>query len=239
MPRKLLDDSQPFFGWLAAWERARDYVSLHQLCGEVGGPERVWIACVDLLKGFCTQGPLSSARVASVVEPVAHLISMAHTEGVRDLIMVMDRHSPGTAEFSAWPPHCLAGTPEAELPHGLTELAFSHEFTLVPKDSLCAFTGTMLDTLVAERGLPGAVICVGDCTDLCVYQLAMGFKLRANVANTRTRVIVPADCVATFDVPVETAERIGALPHPGDLMHSIFLYHLALNDCHVVQGVVD
>jgi nicotinamidase-related amidase len=166
-------------------------------------------------------------------------MSKAHGEGVRDFIMVMDRHSADTAEFSAWPPHCLAGTSEAELPDALTELPFSDRFTLVPKDSLCAFTGTSLDTLVAERGLPGAVIGVGDCTDLCVYQLAMGFKLRANVAEEPTRVIVPADCVATFDVPVETAERIGALPHPGDLMHSIFLYHLALNDCDIVQGVVD
>jgi nicotinamidase-related amidase len=74
------------------------------------------------------------------------------------------------------------------------------------------------------------VIVVGDCTDLCVYQAAMHLRLRANAAGDRGfEVVVPEDCVQTYDLPVETAQRLGALPHDGDLLHGLFLYHLALN----------
>jgi hypothetical protein len=48
---------------------------------------------------------------------------------------------------------------------------------------------------------------------------------------------VPANCVQTFDMPVETAEAIGAMPHDGDLLHRIFLYQMALNGVEVVSSL--
>jgi hypothetical protein len=63
----------------------------------------------------------------------------------------------------------------------------------------------------------------------------MYLRLRANVLGLRqVRVIVPADCVQTYDLPVETAQELGALPHDGDLLHRVFLYHMALNGIEVV-----
>ena len=79
---------------------------------------------------------------------------------------------------------------------------------------------------------------MGDCTDLCVYQLAMHLRLRANALDLRdTRVILPVDGVNTFDIPVDVAQEIGAMPHHGDLMHLIFLYSMAQNGIEVVSEV--
>ena len=50
-------------------------------------------------------------------------------------------------------------------------------------------------------------------------------------------IIVPADCVDTYDLPVETAERVGALPHDANLLHPLFLYHMALNGALVVRNI--
>jgi hypothetical protein len=80
---------------------------------------------------------------------------------------------------------------------------------------------------------------VGNCTDLCVYQLAMHLRVRHNARNVPgVSVIVPANAVDTYDLPVETASAIGAMPHPGDFFHQVFLYHMALNGIQVVRELV-
>ena len=38
-----------------------------------------------------------------------------------------------------------------------------------------------------------------------------------------------ANAAGKRDVPVKTAKELGSLPHAGDLLHLIFLYHMALN----------
>ena len=65
----------------------------------------------------------------------------------------------------------------------------------------------------------------------------MHLKLRANAQNQKSRVILPADCVDTYDLPVEVARQIGAVPHDGDLLHYVFLYHMLLNGIEVVAGI--
>ena len=107
----------------------------------------------------------------------------------------------------------------------------------MPKNSLSAFFGTSLATwLDAHRELSAAVI-LGNCTDLCVYLLAMQLKLYANAYNLKTRFIVPANAVQTYDMPIETANAIGALPHDGDFLHLVFLYHMRLNGVEVVREI--
>jgi hypothetical protein len=44
--------------------------------------------------------------------------------------------------------------------------------------------------------------------------------------------------VETYHISVEVAGQLGVLPHEGDLLHRIFLYHLALNRIEVVRELV-
>jgi hypothetical protein len=62
-------------------------------------------------------------------------------------------------------------------------------------------------------------------------------KLAANQANRPLRVVVPVDTVDTYDLPVATAAQLGTMPHDGDLLHEVFLYHLALNGVEVVSHI--
>jgi hypothetical protein len=62
----------------------------------------------------------------------------------------------------------------------------------------------------------------------------MNLRLRANARDERLTVVVPADCVQTYDLPVQVATQAGARPHDGDLLHAVFLYHLCLNGMDVV-----
>jgi hypothetical protein len=79
-------------------------------------------------------------------------------------------------------------------------------------------------------------IVVGNCTDLCVYQLAMHLRLRHNARNLpEMTVIVPANAVDTYDLPVAAAAALGVMPHPADFFHQVFLYHMALNGIQVVR----
>jgi hypothetical protein len=78
---------------------------------------------------------------------------------------------------------------------------------------------------------------VGDCTDLCTYQLAMHLRLDANERQLERRVIVPINAVDTYDTPMSVAEELGIFPHPGDLLHATFLYHMAINGIEVVKRI--
>jgi hypothetical protein len=49
---------------------------------------------------------------------------------------------------------------------------------------------------------------------------------------------VPENCVDTYDLPVEAARELGVAPHDGDLLHKVFLYHMALNAVEVVKEIV-
>jgi nicotinamidase-related amidase len=224
--------SKPFLDWLAQWEKELPVISLSEV---ISDPARVGVLSVDLVKGFCTEGPLASPRVAGIVPAVVDLFKRVHSLGVRHFLLSQDTHDADAVEFSAFAPHAIEGTSESETIDELMELPFSNTFSIIPKNSISSLIGTTFEDWLEAHPEVITLLIVGDCTDLCVYQAAMHLRLRANVMGLRdVRVIVPADCVQTYDMPVETAAQLGILPHDGDLLHSIFLYHMALNGVEVI-----
>jgi hypothetical protein len=65
----------------------------------------------------------------------------------------------------------------------------------------------------------------------------MHLRLDANARQLRRRVIVPTDCVETYDLPVAIARGIGAVPHNADLLHRVFLYSMMLNGVEVMASL--
>ena len=229
-----------FLNWLARWEA--DLPSLN-LETAVLDPARVALVSEDLLKGFCDQGALSSPRAASILPTVAHLFQRAHDLGVGHFLLFQDTHDADAVEFSAFPPHCVRGTVESETVDALNDLAFSEQFVVFNKNSISSNVGVEFDSWLDARPEIDTFIVVGVCTDICIFHAAMHLRTRANVLGQRdtrirnTRVIVPTDCVQTYDLPVETALELGALPHDGELLHRIFLYQMALNGVEVVSSL--
>jgi nicotinamidase-related amidase len=204
----------------------------------IGQPEQVAVLCVDIINGFCTVGPLSSPRVQGIVAPIVNVFERAYQLGVRHFILPQDTHDPHAVEFRQYPPHCIRGHVESQTVPELMALPFSDQFTVIEKNSISSSENTALDGWLNAHPQVTTFIVTGDCTDLCTYQLAMHLRLRANARQLHdVRVIVPADCVQTYDTPVDVAIRLGIPPHHGDLLHAVFLHNMATNGVEVVANV--
>lgn len=234
MSGKLMKDAQPFLEFLEEWQAALPVLPAGEA---ISDPAKTAIISVDVIKGFCSVGPLASPRVAAIVEPIVRLFELAWERGLRQIVLIQDTHDPQAVEFGAWPPHCVRGTGEAETVDAFKQLPFFDQIVTMEKNSISSGLNTGLNDWIAAHPQVDTYLVVGDCTDLCTYQLAMHLRLEANARQLQWRVIVPADCVDTYDRPVEIAKKEGGLPHPGDLVHSFFLYHMALNGVEVVRSI--
>src|SRR5215218_7498844 len=215
-----------------------DRLQPRPLAEVIADPASVAIFSSDMIIGFCERGNLASARVGALKEPVVDLFQRAHALGLRHFVLTQDTHHPQTPEFEAWPVHCVRGTEEAETIPELKTLAFANLLTVIEKNSLHPALETEFDAWLDAHPALRTAIVVGNCTDLCVYQLAMHLRLRHNARNLPgVSVIVPADAVDTYDLSAENAAAIGAFPHPGDFFHQVFLYHMALNGIQVVRAL--
>jgi len=167
------------------------------------------------------------------------MFQRAYQHGIRHFVLLQDTHHPAAPQFDAFPVHCVQGSPESTIIPELQTLSFSSSFTIIEKNSLHPALGTGFDKWLDKHKHINTALVVGNCTDLCVYQLAMHLRLRANALDRKDyRVIVPANAVDTYDMGDERAHQLGALAHPGDFFHQVFLYHMALNGIRVVQKLI-
>jgi nicotinamidase-related amidase len=236
----LIDASLPFLRFLAARQGGEREESLSAIVAAAGSPERVAIVVVDVINGFCVSGALASERVGAIVPPIAELLHQADLQRVSNVALLCDTHTAHAEEFHQFAVHCVQGTIEAEPVDALKALPTFSSYKWVRKNSVSPWFNP--DDLAGWlRGLPGGdphtVLVVGDCTDLCTYQVAVPLKLAANQDDRPLRIVVPRDCVQTYDLPVEVAQRVGALPHAGDLLHEMFMYHMSLHGIEVVSHI--
>lgn len=220
--------------FIATWLKTLNDATFAEVAPD---PEATAIFSADMINGFLHEGPLASERVNALAGPVVAVFEAAWEHGVREFVLLQDTHDPATPEFRAYPPHCVAGTSESTTVPELANLPFRDSFTVIEKNSLNpAVERTFDDWLVAHPRIVNAIV-VGDCTDLCTYQLAMHLRMRANALNLRTfDVIVPANAVDTFDIPAKADTEVGQA-HPGDFFHNVFLYHMASNGIRIVQSL--
>jgi nicotinamidase-related amidase len=232
--KKFIRNSEPFLRWLVEW--ASNLPSA-QLADLAPARRRMAIISVDVVNGFCNTGPLASPRIQRIVQPIVTLMERAHALGIENIVLVQEAHEPDAVEFAQYPPHAIRGTHEAEAVPEIQALPFYDQMTRIGKNSIHPALNTQLEDWLQAHPEVDTFIAVGDCTDLCTYQLAMHLRLRANARQLQHRIVVPEDCVQTFDTPVETAEQLGILPHDGDLLHLIFLYSMHLNGVEVVHAL--
>lgn len=232
----LIAESTPYLTWLAEWEAGLPARSLREV---VADPARTAVISVDVINGFCHSGPLSSKRVAGIIQPIARLMTAAYGLGVRHFVLTQDTHDPAAVEFAQYPPHCVRGTDESEAVPEFKALPFFGLMQRFPKNSISSTIGTGFAGWLDAHPEIDTFIVVGDCTDLCTYQLAMSLRLRANAGQRHDRVILPVDCVDTFDTPMAVALELGIQPHPADLLHRIFLHNMASNGVDVIGRLSD
>jgi len=228
-------DTKEYLQYLDLWLEKLPSKKISEISSS---PSEIALISVDMIKGFCNFGPLASPRVNGIIKPVIELMKILWESGVDKFVLSQDTHEPDAIEFSAWPPHCIRGTEEAETISEIRELPFFDQILILEKNSIATGLNVALKQFVRENPEMKTYIVVGDCTDLCTYQLAMFLRLDANEHQVFRRVIVPANCVETYDFPVEEAIKVEAIPHPGDFLHAVFLNHLALNGVEIVAKLI-
>lgn len=234
---QFINQTRPFIQWMLDWEEGLQPLSLASLIQN--DATTAGIISVDVIKGFCTIGPLSSSRVNQIVDPIATLFQQAWEQGIRDIALPQDTHPADAVEFAQYAPHCIRGTEESETVGAFTSLPFFDQISVIEKNSINAGLNADFQAWVNERDHIKNWIIVGDCTDLCTHQLALYMRLRANENQIRgVRVILPVNAVDTYDLPVETAQEIGTVPHDATFLHLAFLYHMMLNGVEIVTEII-
>ena len=191
-------------------------------------PSRTALVSVDVIEGFTQEGALASPRVGAIVPNVAALVAHLDDLGVpaSQIAFVQDTHPQNAEEFTAYPPHCIEGTAEADAAQVLQDLPNWARYQHFEKNSIASHTSEGFNKWLEAQDVD-TMIAVGDVTDLCLYTLALHLQVRTFARGLGQRIVVPESCAQTWDAP----------DHPGDLYHLLFLYQLARNGVEVVRAL--
>ena len=159
------------------------------------------VILVDIINGFIREGAMSDGRIAEIIPPNVQLLKAAKEKGIQ-VVATADCHESDAAEFQMVPCHCVVNTSESQV---VKELTDEGGFEVIPKNSTNSLNTARLKEIVEETGIRDFII-TGDCTDICVMQLCLALKTYFTEKNINPRIVVPLDCVETYDAPYHYAD---------------------------------
>ncbi|MBU2051262.1 MAG: cysteine hydrolase [Gammaproteobacteria bacterium] len=147
------------------------------------------VLVIDMLKGFLEEKyPLyCGIQARKIIPNIQNLLDREIIKGSK-IIFICDSHNPKDLEFKIFPPHCIKGTPEAQI---IPEFE-SYPSVIITKKRYSAFYGTNLTEVLSELKPEKLIIC-GVCTDICVLHTI------AEARNREYEGEVPVNCVASFN----------------------------------------
>ena len=107
-------------------------------------------------------GPEYQKRAQAIIPSLARLLSAARAAGVT-VIYATDAHTPTDKELRKWPPHSMAGTPQAEIVDALTPQPGD---VVWGKQTYSPFLNPEFGQMLEERGITKLYI-TGLHTDCC------------------------------------------------------------------------
>lgn len=186
-------------------------------------PEKTAIVFVDVIEGFVNIGPLSSDRALTILDDVKRL-----NERSKDFhkIYFVDCHTQDSTEFSAYVPHCLQGTKEAELVKELV-VEDSDRARVIYKNCTNGFMAKGFQEWLAQHKEVTNFVITGLVTDICVMTFALTLKTYFNEQNISSRLMLPLSAVETFDLPMTN--------HQAEMMNVFAVYNMQMNGIEVYQ----
>jgi nicotinamidase-related amidase len=172
------------------------------------------LVIIDMVNGFVKYGALHDPKIGEITPDIIKLVQQFINEG-QPIVSFQDSHTPDDPEFKIYPPHCVRGTGEDYL---LDEFAlYGGKIMAFWKTTTNAMEQPAIRQYFAENKFD-EVIVTGCCTDICIQQFVLALLNFLKDTKTITRVIVPKNCVATFNTPNHEAKTFhdGAL----DIMKS-------------------
>jgi nicotinate phosphoribosyltransferase len=150
------------------------------------------VIVIDMIRGFFEERyPLYlGVRARRIIPNIQRLLEQEIEKGSK-VFFLCDQHAPNDQEFAMFPPHCIAGTAEAEVIPDLAGFSISPG-VVIPKTRFSCFLETDLEEKL-KAFAPGKLIVCGVVTDICVLHTVFDARGRDY------QVEVPLDCVASFD----------------------------------------
>lgn len=178
---------------------------------------------VDMVNGFAREGALKSSRIEDLIPAVSRTCRACSEKKIK-IVMFSDCHTGESTELESYPPHCMEGTSENEL---VSELKDIKGYTLINKNSTNGFLENEFQQWIKDNSGITNFIITGDCTDICVLQFSETLKAYFNTHDMKSNIIVPIDCVDTFD---------GGL-HDADIMNVFSVFSMMGNGIKVVKTI--
>lgn len=188
--------------------------------------EETALIVIDMINGFVYNGPLSSPRIAAIVNNIVNINKK--TKGYKKVFFI-DSHNENSKEFLSFPIHCMKNTDEAMLiPELKTEYSDGPNTVYIEKNSTNGFNSEgFKEWLYKNSDNVNNYIVTGCVTDLCVLQFTLTLKAYFNETNKDKRIIVPINAVDTYD--------LGS--HNAYLMNLFALYNMKLSGIEVVDKI--
>lgn len=155
---------------------------------------------VDMVNGFVNEGVLHDKNIRKIVPRQLELLEEAEKKGSL-IILVKDTHNKNATEFKRFgnTTHCIQGTSEAELIDELKPFEQKDNVITVEKNSTSLMESLEFREIVKQAENLKEVNFVGCCTDICVFNGAMGLANYYDQWNRKVDIIVHEDAIATFD----------------------------------------
>ncbi|WDV46312.1 cysteine hydrolase [Clostridiaceae bacterium M8S5] len=195
-------------------------------------PHKTMLIIIDMNNGFAKQGALFSSRIKELIPNVVKLTKNCIEKGIIT-IAYTDTHTEDSPELKSFPEHCMKGSKEAEVIDEL--LVFKDKgLRVYEKNSTNGMMAVNpMEALTARYSIErinkiDTFVIIGCETDICVYQYATTLKAYLNQNNINSRVIVPMNCVDTFNIPDV---------HDAEFMNIVFFNSMLDNGLEVVKSI--
>ncbi|MEE0684381.1 MAG: isochorismatase family cysteine hydrolase [Bacilli bacterium] len=154
---------------------------------------------VDMVNGFVNEGVLHDKNIKKIVPRQLELLEEAEKKGSL-IILVKDTHNKNATEFIRFgnTTHCIKGTSEAELIDELKPFEQKDNVITVEKNSTSLMESPEFREIVKQAENLKEVNFVGCCTDICVFNGAMGLANYYDQWNRDVTINVHEDAIATY-----------------------------------------
>lgn len=223
-------------------ESIKDELPVEPISYELRG-KKAGLLIVDIVNGFATVGagalapPVQNKQIDQMVEQ-SNQLAKEFLDSQKPVALFLDTHEPGKPE-PPYPPHCEKGTGEEELVPALKWLENEKNATLIKKDCINGFVGSIENTTNQNHVVNWCksnqletLIVVGICTDICVMDFVLTMLSARNhemVPGLKDIVVYEPGC-ATYDLPKPVVSEL-KLPktatHPQYVTHHLGLYFMA------------
>ena len=154
---------------------------------------------VDMVNGFVNEGVLHDKNIRKIVPRQLELLEEAEKKGSL-IILVKDTHNKNATEFKRFgnTTHCIQGTSEAELIDELKPFEQKDNVITLEKNSTSLMESPEFREIVKQAENLKEVNFVGCCTDICVFNGAMGLANYYDQWNRDVTINVHEDAIATY-----------------------------------------